>query len=357
MHISEMPALKNEWYAVGPVEGTRGTSRAVTLFGEEYVLWVSNAGDASLTQPYCPHRGAHLSAACVQGDHLVCCYHGWEFTTTGSCARVPQLEPGVPIPPKAKLATWPVIERYGMWWACIGEPSSDGPPPWFEADELGWRVQVDFFEVWDTCALRIIDNNIDQSHPAFVHQGTFGDPSQPLVPRYDVVQTDAGFKARIVHEVAGVGPQMGIDDVNLRFERVTEVELLSPVQTRILLAYDGLAHDYCFYGSATPLDDERSIYVRLSALSADEAQQPYAMFHDYSRKITLEDKVVLETTHGDFPVDVTSEVHLRCDKTTLEYRRILGRLVAAPSSDAPSPGAANVATGRHRVAGERLVAR
>jgi hypothetical protein len=184
--------------------------------------------------------------------------------------------------------------------------------------------------------LRIVDNNIDQSHPAFVHRGTFGDPSRPLVPRYDLERTSGGFKARIAHEVRGVGPQMGIDDVGLSFERITEVELLGPVHTRIRLAYEGLAADYCFYGSATPLDDERAMYVRLSALSAPEDEQPYEMFHAYSRKITLEDKLVLETTHGDFPLDATTEVHLRCDKTTLEYRRLLGRLAVLPGAARPA---------------------
>jgi hypothetical protein len=45
--------------------------------------------------------------------------------------------------------------------------------------------------------------------------------------------------------------------------------------------------------------------------------------------VTLEDKVVLEETSPDFPLDVTREVHLRCDKVTLEYRRQLGRLAAS----------------------------
>jgi nitrite reductase/ring-hydroxylating ferredoxin subunit len=325
MHISEMTFMRNEWYAVAAAEAI-DAPKAVRLFGEDYVLWAPAGGQPVLTEPYCPHRGASLAAASVHDDRLVCIYHGWQFTTTGACAVIPQLEPGTPIPPKARIKTWPVVERYGLYWTCVGTPTTDGPPSWFEADELGWRVQVDFFEPWATCALRIVDNNIDQSHPAFVHQGTFGDPTRPLVPRYDVEQTDKGFKAAIVHEVKGVGPQMGITDESLRFSRLTEVELLAPLTTRILLAYGGNPSDYCFYGSATPIDDAHSMYVRCSALAGDEAEQPYDMFHAFSRRVTLEDKVVLETTHGDFPLDITSEVHLRCDRTTLEYRRYLSRL-------------------------------
>lgn len=327
MRIGDLHFLRDYWYAVARVEDARHRGpTTVRLFDEQYVLWVTEAGTASLTQPFCPHRGAHLAAGRVQGECLTCCYHGWQFRPDGSCAVVPQLEPGVPVPPKARIRSWPVVERYGLYWACVGTPATPGPPAWYEADQLGWRVHVDFFEPWDVCAFRIVDNNIDQSHPAFVHAGTFGDPTRPRVPSYDLEPTEAGYKARIVHEVRGVGPQMGIADEGRSFSRMTEVELLGPLHSRILLAYGGSPPDYCFYGSATPVDDDHAFYLRCSALAGSEEEQPYHMFHDYSRRVTDEDRAVLETTHGDFPIDSTSEVHLRCDRTTLEYRRFLGRL-------------------------------
>jgi phenylpropionate dioxygenase-like ring-hydroxylating dioxygenase large terminal subunit len=222
-----------------------------------------------------------------------------------------------------------VVERYGLCWACVGEPSTDGPPPWYEADELGWRVQVDFLEPWAASALRIIDNNLDISHPAFVHKGTFGDPSRPLVAPYDLERTATGFRANVPQDVGGVGPQLGDSNEGRRYERTQETELLGPVHTRIRLSYGGSAADYCFYGSATPLDDEHSLYVRVSALAGTEEDQPYSMFWDFSRRVTLEDKFVLEETNPDFPLDITQEVHLRSDKVTLEYRRQLVRLAAS----------------------------
>jgi len=307
------------------------------LFGEEYVLYVPSYGTPGLLQPRCPHRGAHLSAADCLASSLRCCYHGWEFDAEGQCVAIPQLDEGLPIPSKAHLEHWPVVERYGLYWTCVGTPATDGPPRWLEADDLGWRVQIDFFEPWSASALRIIDNNIDQAHPAFVHRRTFGDPSRPQVPRYELERTPGGFKAEIRHAVAGVGPQMGIRDESIAFERTTEVELLSPVQTRILLAYEGAAPDYCFYGSATPIDDAHSIYVRISALMGAPEIQPYEMFWEFSRRVTNEDRFVLETTSEDFPIDVMSEVHMRADRTTLEYRRILAAL-ADPGSGTAAIG-------------------
>ncbi len=333
MRVSELSFLRDHWYAVARIEDlVDGRPRPVRLLGDDYVLWVPAGAPPVLTQPYCPHRGAGLVAAATSGDRLVCPYHGWAFAPSGACTHIPQLEPGTPVPPKARLSTWPVVARYGLYWACVGTPVAPGPPAWHEADELGWRVRVDFFEPWAASALRIVDNNLDQSHPAFVHRGTFGDPTRPLVPRYDIEPTTHGFRASIVHEVGGVGPQMGIADETRRFERRSEVELLGPLTTRIRLSYGGAPPDYCFYGSATPLDDTSAVYVRVSALAGSEDEQPYELFWHYSRRVTEEDRAVLETTSPDFPLDPTAEVHLRCDRTTLELRRRLARLATGCQS-------------------------
>ncbi len=323
MKITELIALRDYWYPIAKVDEM--TPKLVELFGEEFVLWNSIEGP-SLVQAYCPHRGARLDCASQDTGQLVCPYHGWEFAHDGKATLIPQLEPKVPIPPKAKLATYHVTERYGLVWACIGEPATQGPPAWLEADELGWRVQVDFFEVWASSAFRIIDNNLDQSHPAFVHKSTFGDPTRPRIPQYEVESTPIGFRTRIPQFVGGVGPQMGIEDEDIDFDRFQEAELLAPLHTRIRLEYGGTAPDYAFYSCATPIDDTHAIYMRCSALAGDEESQPYSLFHDYSRRVVDEDKMILETTNPDFPIEITSEVHLRCDRNTVEYRRLLNKL-------------------------------
>ena len=323
MKITELKRLQNFWYPVALK--TDQTPKLVKLFGKHYVLWRSTTG-LVLTQPYCPHRGARLDHAKEQDGSLVCPYHGWQFGEDGNCKFIPQIEAGLPIPPKAYLATYPVVERYGVVWTCIGTPETTGPPPWHEADELGWRVQVDFFELWGASGFRIIDNNLDQSHPAFIHQNTFGDPTRPWVPRYSVELTSNGFITRIPQYVGGVGPQMGIDDETLAFDRFQEAELLGPLHTRIRLTYNGAAPDYAFYGSVTPVDDNQSMYLRCSALAGDETTQPYDLFHAFSRRVVDEDREILEVTNPDFPISATEEVHLRCDRNTVEYRRFLKKL-------------------------------
>jgi Vanillate O-demethylase oxygenase C-terminal domain len=77
----------------------------------------------------------------------------------------------------------------------------------------------------------------------------------------------------------------------------------------------------------------------VSALAGTEKEQPYAMFWDFSRRVTEEDKFVLEQTNPDFPVGVTEEVHLRCDKVTLAYRRHLAGLAGQGAGGRAEPAA------------------
>jgi hypothetical protein len=147
------------------------------------------------------------------------------------------------------------------------------------------------------------------------------------MPPQDLRPTPSGgFRSRLASSQPGLGVQLGVTtDETVRFDRVSETELLGPLTTRTRMWFHGAGPDYCFYGAASPVDDEHSIFVRLSALSGTPEEQPWDRFHAFGARVKEEDRVVLESTVPDFPVDITSEVHLRCDKVTLEYRRYLAR--------------------------------
>ncbi len=226
----------------------------------------------------------------------------------------------------------PVRVRYGLVWTCVGNPVASGPPAWPEADtaaQTGWRTYVEFFERWSCSAPRIIDNNLDNAHVAYVHRTTFGDPAFARLPRPDLRPNDeGGFTAVVTTRQVGVGVQLGVtDDEATVFVRDTISELVAPLTTRIRLRYHGAGPDYGFYGVATPVDDTSSIYVRLTALGGTPDEQPWDRFHAFGTRVKDEDRAILETTDCDFPVDLTSEVHLKVDAPTVAYRRYLARLL------------------------------
>lgn len=293
--VSDLGFLRDHWYPVARLDELVETT-PIRLFGEPYLARPAN-GDTP---------AAVLAPS-----------GGW-----------------------ASTRTLPSCERYGLLWTCVGQPTTDGPPPWPEAEEPGWRVMVEFFEPWNCSALRIIDNNFDNSHVAYVHRTTFGDPADANLARPDVEPTDGPwFRSVLRSEQRGLGAQNGrTDDETERFERTSTTELIAPLTTRVRMRFGGSLPDYAFYGVATPIDDETSIFVRLTALAGTPEEQPWQAFHAFGTRVKEEDRVILETTIPDFFVDLTSEVHLRCDSATLAYRRSLASLIPpTPSSEGANP--------------------
>jgi phenylpropionate dioxygenase-like ring-hydroxylating dioxygenase large terminal subunit len=324
-----MSFLRDQWYPVLRADDLQDEPAAVELLGQRWVLWRDAAGGPRIAADRCPHRGGSLSRGWVEDGKLTCPYHGWQYASDGRCVAIPYVDDGTPIPSRARVATGATQEAYGLIWACVGTP--DGPvPAWTEGDDDSFELHVEFFENAPTNALRMVDNALDLSHITFVHQGTFGIPGELIIPPLpDIRTTAAGFAGQFTIDIPGVASQLGVDaDPHAKFERVTEIEVLSPVIIRTRFKFtefpDG-SHDYAFFMAATPVSDDRCIYVRVTALSKLDTERVWDTFHEFSKRVLDEDIAILEYTPSDFSPNVSDEVHIRPDKLTVEYRRYLAR--------------------------------
>ncbi len=59
-----------------------------------------------------------------------------------------------------------------------------------------------------------------------------------------------------------------------------------------------------------------------------EAEAPAADVVAFDRRITLEDKDLLEAVWPDYSLDVTDNVHIKVDRPTLVIRQVLAEIVA-----------------------------
>jgi len=85
----------------------------------------------------CVHRGTALSLGWVQGDELVCAYHGWRYGADGRCVAIPQKEDPAAVPAKARIQAFRAQERYGLIWVALAEPRWPLPEvPELPPDEL-----------------------------------------------------------------------------------------------------------------------------------------------------------------------------------------------------------------------------
>ena len=90
MLATRQPVLRRFWYPVMPAALVDQGPQPFTLLDERIVLWKDGDGRYAAMVDRCPHRSAALSKGWVDGNALVCPYHGWAYDGRGTCVRVPQ---------------------------------------------------------------------------------------------------------------------------------------------------------------------------------------------------------------------------------------------------------------------------
>ena len=191
----------NFWYAAELGDKVTDEPVGVRMLGQDFVLFRDTAGDVHCLSNVCAHRGAALADGKVQGDYVECPYHGWQFSGAGHCTAIPSLGPDAKIPRRARVDSYPTVERYGIVFAFLGDlPEAERPPIMKinEWDQDGWRPTTIVFD-WDFDYKRSLENALDPSHNEFVHTTHIdkkqGDPFQ--VPPLDLIDHDWGTSFHI----------------------------------------------------------------------------------------------------------------------------------------------------------------
>src|SRR5262249_37196969 len=96
-------ALRRCWHPVSFASDVQRAPCPVDLLGERLVLWRDRRGVARAMADLCIHRGTALSLGTVEGDEIVCPYHGWRYATDGRCTAIPQLHDPTRVPSKARV--------------------------------------------------------------------------------------------------------------------------------------------------------------------------------------------------------------------------------------------------------------
>lgn len=80
------------WFCVGfSSEVPVGKVVVAGFFGSEVVLYRGASGAIYAVEPHCPHLGAHLGyGGGVDGDNVVCPFHGMAFNPEGKCVKAYQ---------------------------------------------------------------------------------------------------------------------------------------------------------------------------------------------------------------------------------------------------------------------------
>ena len=323
--------LDQYWYVVARSADVLPGPHGVRLLGVDYVLWRDGEGLLEAADDRCPHREAKLSLGSVVDGCLECPYHGWQFSTGGTCVRVPSSGPGAAVPPRASLQSLQVADRYGLIWLCPGQPRSDIPLIVEDADEAYRRINNPVDE-WDVSATRMVDNFLDISHFPFVHRGTFGDGVEQQVPKIELEDLDEHFHG-YSYEVTVKNPQKATatsGQGGAELHRSMSSGFNLPFTCRSTILYETGLHHILLLVS-TPRDDVTS-YFTFVVWRNDDFSEPADEVIAFDRAIGEEDRVMLETLDGVLPLDQRQTVSVQSDKPSVEWRRRFAALLEGQES-------------------------
>ena len=191
---SDWRALAPFWYPVAHADEVTSKPLARRLLDERVVLYRIADGSVLAARDICYHRGVPLSLGHVEGDQIVCKYHGLRYNREGRCTCIPA-HPGGEISSRLRLDMYKAQEHYGLVWVRLVDDGPRALPQMSEWDDPDYlQVRLDSVEI-KAAAGRQIEGFLDVSHFAFVHKESFGEPDNPVVPDYKVTATEHGFVA------------------------------------------------------------------------------------------------------------------------------------------------------------------
>ena len=334
MRVTQEPLLRKFWYCVMPMSALGEKPVGMRLLGEPIALWKDASGAPRAVKDRCLHRTARLSLGTVEQGNIVCPYHGWAFDGDGHCVKVPQDVVEKPHP--FGVAGYRCTERYNHVWVALDEPFHDIPEiPEFGAP--GYRQVMEFSDDWACAPLRIMENAFDNAHFAFVHKGSFGD-TDPIPPPFTLEEMPDGFVMRT--EVPVRNPEGMRDAIGITTERTvhrTANRFFVPFFRAGKITYpNGLENILCT--AATPMGENLTRFVQWVIRNDTEEQVPAEKVIAFDKRVSLEDREVLESTDENVPLDASEgrELHMVCDRPGIMMRKMIRDMLRAR----PAAGAA-----------------
>ncbi len=324
--------LLNDWMPVAAVsELQNGSMLATQLLGINLVIWRDSSGLAHAWEDRCPHRGMKLSMGhvCVDkagADHVVCPYHGWQYSTTGKCQYIPAIPQLKADNLKAQVKTFALQQQYGLIWVCLGESAAEILLfPEFHDSHLR-TVVCGAYEV-ESSAPRLIENFLDMAHFGFVHTGILGEENHTEIKNYTVESFDdaeygSGIWAKQCYAWQPQPNKAATTGSEVEYSyRV--VRPLSAILTKEPQAQDGFREAIALF--LQPINETLThAWVVLAMTDFEHSEEELRHFQD---TIFMQDKPIVENQQPlKLPLVVGMEISVACDKMSLAYRRYLSDL-------------------------------
>lgn len=161
--------VRNSWYCAAWSGELAEAPVGRRMLGEPVMVYRAENGEPVALEGRCPHRFAPLHLGKLENDTVACPYHGLVFDRSGACVHNPHGD----VPTGAKLTTYPAVERNGVVWVWMGDPGKADPDLIVDSGfvvDPGYATVLGYLNVAAHYQM-VIDNLLDLTHPAIVHQG------------------------------------------------------------------------------------------------------------------------------------------------------------------------------------------
>jgi vanillate O-demethylase monooxygenase subunit len=340
----DTPFIMNEWYVVAFATELQRSLLKRTVAGRRLVLFRTLAGLPIALDDRCAHRSFPLSSGTLDGDTVVCGYHGLRFDTGGDCIEAPSQDT---CPKGIGVRAYPLVERGPFIWGWLGELPADRAripaTPWLESGD--WVSSQGYFHLPGNY-VSLHENLLDLTHLSFVHAKTFGTPDYAAAP-YDTLLEEGHYQITRRVVPTRLPPVWG-KPTHLEHDhsaRITTSEFVSPA-LHVVSAV--------FYDCHLPEQARPEFRIRTCHVPTPETHGSTHYFIVHSRDFAREDGEVTQFMHQQlfaaFQEDIVALSKLEevlADPGTPHYEMSI-------ASDAPS-----VAMRRHlkrRALGERPAA-
>ncbi|MFC6064047.1 aromatic ring-hydroxylating dioxygenase subunit alpha [Streptomyces ochraceiscleroticus] len=339
--------VRNQWYvaAYGREVGRELLGR--TILGEPILLYRTEDGRAVAMSDRCVHRRFPLSQAPsrLDGDRVVCGYHGFTYGTDGGCVYVPGQQR---IPRTARLNTYPVIEQDSFVWVWIGdrEPGDTVPPraPWMDSPDY---TVVSGMEPIDGDYGLLVDNLMDLSHETYLHGGYIGTPEVAETPITTEVDDAAGvvYVSRHMHDAECPPFYAKSTGIEGRITRWQDIEYHAPglylLHSRIAPVgapapnADGsdphAFHTEVVYGITPSTETTTYDFWAVARDFALGDQEVTDFLRENNHTVVMQDVVALNVLQQSLSTEKAGyqELSINIDTGGLAARRILARLAQA----------------------------
>ena len=342
MADEKTPLVLDTWYvAAFSSDLVAGGLLARTLCNQRVVLYRDATGVPVALHDRCAHRSFPLSRGRIDGNALICGYHGFQYGSDGTCTKVPSQSSA---PRGIGVRAYPVIEQPPLIWIWMGNPSAaaDNPvpsPAWMR-ERSGWDLASGYLTL-NASYVHMHENLLDLTHIGFLHEKSFGSPEYASAP-FETLIDDTSIVVKRTVQPTFLPPVYAnpLNMVDVPAARAVTSTFVSPGLSISAVALRNLSlpedaridHRAATAHLLTPIDANSIHYHFLIGRDfalGDEATSTFIA--NSLRSVFLEDQAALEAI-TDVRKDDTephADRSVASDKAGIAMRRLLARLARA----------------------------